>query len=125
LRPAEVADPKDGVKDCNMDDAWFRPAWACAALGVKGHKAFLHIKGNKGIYPKDFISEKMMKIPGGTAIVLKGTHQNGTLIIAIGYRYSIRMTLFFMMTEDAGVCGFVGVLLLCHCCVVAVVYCFS
>jgi hypothetical protein len=61
LRLAESVDPKDGVKEYIKGDAWFGSAGACAALGVKGYKAFLQIKGHKGIYPKDCISEKMMK----------------------------------------------------------------
>jgi hypothetical protein len=116
LRLVEATGPNDGVKECIKGHAWFGSARACVALGVKGCKAFLQIKGNKGIYPKDFISEQMVNTPGGPSIVLKGTLPNGTLLIAMGYRYSTRTTLFFMMTEDAGTCGVIvvwcGVILL-------------
>jgi hypothetical protein len=102
LRLIKSADPEDGLKECIKGDAWFGSVRACAALGGKGHKAFLQIKGNKGIYPKIFIEEQMAATPSGTSILMKGTHPNGFPLITIGYRYSTRTTLFFVMTEDAG-----------------------
>jgi hypothetical protein len=77
--------PKDGLKGCIKDDAWFGSVRACAVLGEKGHKIFLQIKGNKGLYPKVFIEEHMASTPGCASIVLKGTHPNGVPIVAIGY----------------------------------------
>jgi hypothetical protein len=104
----EAADPKDGIKECIKGDAWFGSIRACAAVGEKGHKAFLQIKGNEGLYPKVFIEEQMASTPGGASIVLKGTHPNGVPLVAIGCRYSTQTTLYFVMTEDAGEC--------CCCC---------
>jgi hypothetical protein len=52
----------------------------------------------------------MENTPGGTPIVLNGTHPHGKSLIAIGYEYSTRTTLFFVMMEDAGTSD-VGVLL--------------
>jgi hypothetical protein len=66
MRLAQAVDPKDGVKEYIKGDDWCGSAQACAALGVKGYKAFLQIKGHKDIYPKDFISENMVKTPGDT-----------------------------------------------------------
>jgi hypothetical protein len=102
LHLIEAADPEDGLKECIKGDAWFGSVRACAALGGKGHKAFLQIKGNKGLYPKTFIEEQMGATPGETSIVLKGTYLNRVPLIAIGYRYSTRMMLFFVMMEDTG-----------------------
>jgi hypothetical protein len=102
LRLIELADPEDGLKECIKGDAWFGSIRACAALGGKGHKAFLQIKGNTCFYSKTFIEEQMAATPGGPSIVMKDTHPNGVPLIVIGYRYSTRTTLFFVMTEDAG-----------------------
>jgi hypothetical protein len=102
LRLVELADPKDGLNECIKGDAWFGSVRVCAAVGEKGHKAFLQLKGNKGLYPKVCIEEQIASTPGGTSIVRKGTHPNGAPLVAIGYRYSTRTTLYFVMTEDAG-----------------------
>ena len=39
--------------------------------------------------------------PGGTHIVLTGKGPKGTPLMAIGYRYSSKSTLFCVCTEDA------------------------
>jgi hypothetical protein len=114
LRLVEAADPKDGLKEYIKGDAWFGSVRACAAVGEKGHKAFLQIKGNKGLYPKVFIEEQMASTPGGTSIVLKGTYPNGVPLVAIGYQYITQTTLYFVMTEDAGEC--------CCCCCLFVLF---
>jgi hypothetical protein len=61
----------------------------------------------------------MASTPGETSIVLKGTYPNGVPLVAIGYRYSTRMTLYFVMMEDSGEC--------CRCCLfflyICSVYC--
>jgi hypothetical protein len=41
-------------------------------------------------------------MPGGVHIVLKATHSNGTPLVALGYRYSKKTTLFFVSHRDAG-----------------------
>jgi hypothetical protein len=102
LRLTEASDPKDGIKECIKGDAWFGSARDFDALGEKGYRAFLQIKGNKGLHPNDFIEKAMSNMPGRTKIVLKGNHPNGVPLVAIGYRYSMKMTLFFIMMEDAG-----------------------
>ncbi len=34
--------------------------------------------------------------------MLPGIAQNGVRLVAIGYRYSVKTTLFFVMTENSG-----------------------
>ena len=43
-------------------------------------------------------------MPGGEGvhIVLMGTHPNGVPLIALGYQYSTKTTLFFVFHSDAG-----------------------
>ena len=49
----------------------------------------------------DYTSKALENAPGGTHIVMKSTHQEVPLV-AIGYRYSSRKTLHFVITEDVG-----------------------
>jgi hypothetical protein len=100
LHLIQTSEPKDDVKECITGDAWFGSARACAALVKKGYKAFLQIKGNIFLYPKDFIEDAMTGMPGGMEIVIKGKHPNEVPLVAVGYRYSSKMTLFFRVTED-------------------------
>jgi hypothetical protein len=83
-------------------DAWFGSVRAAAALGAKGHRVVLQVKNNKGLFPKDFLEDALKDAPGGVHIVLKGKAPNGVDLIAIGYRYSTKTTLFFVATVDAG-----------------------
>ena len=83
-------------------DAWFGSVKAAAALGQKGIRAVLQVKNNKALYPKEYIEKALENAPGGVHIVLKGNAPNGVELIAIGYRYSTKTTLFFVATADAG-----------------------
>ena len=83
-------------------DAWFGSVKAAASLADKGIETVLQVKNNSALYPKAFIEEKLKECPGGVHIVLKGRHPNGHNLVAIGYRYSSKKTLFFIMTEGAG-----------------------
>jgi Transposase IS4 len=84
-----------------MGDAWFGSVKAATALAKKGYKAILQIKTGHSLFPKQFIEDALKDAPGGVWIVLESTHQNVPLV-AIGYRYSTRTTLFFVATKDAG-----------------------
>jgi hypothetical protein len=75
-------------------DARFGSVKAAAALGHKGIRAVLQVK--------KYIEKALENAPGGVHIVLKGTAPNGVDLIAIGYRYSTKTTLFFVATANAG-----------------------
>ena len=62
----------------------------------------MQVKTGHSLYPKNFIEDVLDGSPGGVHIVLKGQHPNGKILVAIGYRYSSKKTLFFIMTENAG-----------------------
>jgi len=82
-------------------DAWFGSVKAAVALGKQGHQAVLQIKTGHAFYPKKFIEDTLKDAPGGVWIVLESIHE-GIPLIAIGYRYSTRTTLFFVATKNAG-----------------------
>ena len=92
------ADVGHGIKG----DAWFGSVSAAAALGVRGHQAVMQVKTNSSLFPKKFIADMLDGMPGGVKIVLKGTAPNEVPLVAIGYRYSTKTSLFFVTTEDAG-----------------------
>ena len=83
-------------------DAWFGSVRAAMEIGVRGHECILQVKSNSSLYPKDFIKKALDNAPGGVSIVLQGTAPNEVPLIAIGYRYSVKTTLFFIMTSKAG-----------------------
>ena len=83
-------------------DAWFGSVACAAELSVRGYQAVLQVKTNSGLYPKAFIEEQLKNAPGGVKIVLSGTAPNEQKLIAVGYRYSSKRTLFFVSTAKAG-----------------------
>jgi hypothetical protein len=62
---------------------------------VSGHRAILQVKNNKALFPKEFTAGALEDAPGGVHIVLKGKAHNGVDLLAIGYRYFTKTTLFF------------------------------
>ena len=84
-------------------DAWFGSVKTVANIKEKtGMESVMQIKTNHSLFPKEFISDALEGGPGGVHIVLKGTHPNGVKLIAIGYRYSSKTSLFFVISENAG-----------------------
>jgi hypothetical protein len=83
-------------------DAWFGSVSCAAELSVRGYEAVLQVKTNSGFYPKAYIEEQLKNAPGGVKIVLSGKAPNEQQLIAVGYRYSSKRTLFFVSTAKAG-----------------------
>ena len=83
-------------------DSWFGSVKAAAKIAENGMHAVLQVKTATLLYPKQFIDDALSGAPGGVHIVLRGKHPNGNTLVAVGYRYSSKKTLFFIMTEGAG-----------------------
>ena len=83
-------------------DAWFGSVKAAAALADKGIECIMQVKTGHTLFPKQYVEEALKDTPGGVHIVLKGNHPNGHTLYAIGYCYSSKKTLFFIMTAGAG-----------------------
>ena len=83
-------------------DSWFGSVKAAAAIAENDMQCVLQVKTSHTLFPKTYIENALANTPGGVHIVLKGRHPNGRLLIAMGYRYSAKKTLFFIMTEGAG-----------------------
>jgi hypothetical protein len=97
-----IADEEKGLKHGIRGDAWFGSVRAAAEISRRGHEAVFQIKQNHGLYPKAFIEETLKEAPGGVHIVLEGKTQCEVPLIAIGYRYSRKTILFFLLTKGAG-----------------------
>ena len=65
-------------------------------------EAACQIKLNHGLHPKQFIKDTLKDIPSGTSIALEGKHPEGTELVAIGYRCNLKVTLYFVITKNAG-----------------------
>ena len=98
VRAMEAFPDAIGIKG----DAYFGSVNTCKELAVRGFEGVVQVKQNTGFYPKPFIEKALKNAPGGVSIVLKGTAPNEQTLIAIGYRYSAKKTLFFCMTANAG-----------------------
>jgi hypothetical protein len=84
-------------------DAWFGSVWATSEISRHGHEAVLQIKQNHSLYPKAFIEDALKEAPGGVHFVLERKTQGEVTLIAVGYQYSRRTTLFFfLLTKGAG-----------------------
>ena len=75
------------MKDIVKGYAWFGSVKYATKLGRRRRAGFLQVKSNHGLFPKIYIEAMLKNAPGGTHIVLKGTHDEIDLI-ALGYRYS-------------------------------------
>jgi len=62
----------------------------------------LQIKTNHRLFPKAYIQEHLQDGPGRVWIVLTGAAPNGAELVAIGYKYSSKRVLFFVMSKGAG-----------------------
>ena len=95
-----LSDDAGSVKEGFKGDAWFSSVNAAVQAGLRGKRVVLHIKNNKSLFPKGFIEDALLGMPGGVHIVLRGTHHEIPLV-ALGYRYSTKTTLYFVFTKDA------------------------
>ena len=85
-----------------IGDAWFGSVRAAVEAADGGMQAMLQVKSNHGLYPQYYIQEHLKDSPGGTHIVLEGTYPRGHALVSIGYRYNLKVTLFFVITKNAG-----------------------
>ena len=65
-------------------DAWFGSVKAVAMAAEKGHIAFLQVKNNKALYPKEYIEKALKDMPGGGCILfLRGRTVMGLLLLLL------------------------------------------
>jgi hypothetical protein len=54
------------------------------------------------LFPKEFIETALKDAPGGVNILLEGTTNDEVPFVALGYRYSHKTILFFVLTKNGG-----------------------
>ncbi len=87
----QLATVKHGVHG----DAWFGTKWDYKAMKASS-------KLNNIIFLKDFIEEALKEAPGGVHIALEGTTEDEVPLVALGYRYSRKTVLHFILTKNVG-----------------------
>jgi hypothetical protein len=96
--PPDENDEKFGIRG----DAWFGSVRAANEVAKRGHEGVFQIKSYHASYPKDYIEAALKDAPGGVHIALEGVTRDEIKLVAVGYRYSRKATLFFLATENAG-----------------------
>ena len=97
-----IPQEKQGFKHGIRGDAWFGSVRTASEVARRGHEGIFQVKQYHSFYPKAFIEEALKEAPGGVHIVLEGTTQCEVPLIAVGYRYSRKTILFFVLTKNAG-----------------------
>jgi hypothetical protein len=83
-------------------DAWFGSMRAANEVSLRGHEGVFQIKTYHATYPKDFIEEALNDAPGGIFIALEGATKEEVGLVALGYRYSRKTILYFVLTKNGG-----------------------
>ena len=96
--PQDMKTSKHGVRG----DAWFGSIKTANEIGLRGHEAVLQIKQYHSLFPKEFIESALKDAPGGVHILLEGTTNDEVPLVALGYRYSRKTILFFVLTKNGG-----------------------
>jgi hypothetical protein len=98
----KIPQEKEGVRHCIRVDAWFGSFHTANEVALMGHDGIFQIKQYHALFPKDYIEEALKQAPGSIHILLDGMIQDEVKVIALGYRYSQKTVLHFVLTEMAG-----------------------
>jgi hypothetical protein len=71
-------------------------------VALRGHDGIFQIKQFHASFPKDYIEGALKDAPGGVHILLERMTQDEVQLIALGYRYSQKTTLHFVLTKTSG-----------------------
>jgi len=93
---------KEGAQHGIRGDAWFGSVRTANEVALRGHDGIFQIKQYHASFPKDYIEEALKEAPGGVHIFPEGMTQDEVKLIALGYRYSQKTVLHFVLTEMAG-----------------------
>jgi hypothetical protein len=80
--------------------------WKCAYRKQSGilrdHEGIFQVKQYHACFPTDFIEEAIKEAPEGVHIILEGTTQNEVPLVVLGYRYSRKTVLHFVLMRNGG-----------------------
>ncbi len=83
-------------------DAWFGSIRTASENSRHGHEGMFQDKQYHSLFPKAFIEEALKEAPGGVHSILEGKTQCEVPFIAVGYQYSRKTILHFILTKKAG-----------------------
>lgn len=92
----------EGVRHGVRGDAWFGSIQTASEVALRGHEGVFQIKQYHSLFPKQYIEDALMEAPGGVHILLEGKTKDEVSLVALGYRYSRKTILFFVLTKSAG-----------------------
>jgi hypothetical protein len=93
---------EQGTKHRVRGDARFGSVRSANEVGICGHECVFQVKQYHSLFPKEFIEETLKEAPGGMHIVLQGTTKDEVNLVAMGYKYSRKTILHFVLTKNAG-----------------------
>jgi hypothetical protein len=96
--PQEISGIKHGVRG----DAWFGSVMTANEIALRGHVGVFQIKQQHSLFPKEYIEEALKDAPGGVHILLEGMTKDEVLLVALGYQYSQKTVLHFVLTKNGG-----------------------
>lgn len=96
--PQEMSGIKHGVRG----DAWFGSVRTANEVALRGHDGVFQIKQYHSLFPKEYIEEALKDAPGGVHILLEGMTKDEVSLVALGYRYSRKTVLHFVLTKNGG-----------------------
>jgi hypothetical protein len=84
------------------EDAWFGSIWTANEVGLRAREGVFQIKQYHSLVPKEYIESELNDAPGGVHILLEGVTKDEIPLVAMGYRYSLKTILFFVLTKNGG-----------------------
>ena len=103
LRAAKAVTRRKGTRpeELIIGNSWFGSVKAAVAQSKAGFECIFQVKTNHSLFPKKRIEDLLQGAPGGVSVVLQ-SEVEGVILLAIGYKYNTKTTLFFVCTERAG-----------------------
>jgi hypothetical protein len=90
-------------RDVFFGDSWFTQTKTAETLFDEDNVHFVgQLKNGHATFPKKFLEEEMKDMPSGNWITMECSGRNGVPLVAMGYKYSSKKTLFFVMSKGAG-----------------------
>jgi hypothetical protein len=87
----------DGVCEVLLGDAWFGSVKTATETALRQKEGIFQVKIARKLYPRDEIQAMLKGKSGGCQVTLKVAK-----LVALGYKYNQKSTLFFIFTENVG-----------------------
>jgi hypothetical protein len=101
LTVATASDPKATYKVVAICDPGFGGVEMVVEGAKRGICFIVHIKTNNALFPQAELESKLQGHPAGSALIMETT-VDGVEILAIGYKFNSKKTLFFCAPKGAG-----------------------